>query len=277
MKKKLLLIPLLATLFLLTACSQKPLPSDFNVDEAKGLAVLYTQFTLGLNEEELALLANDPEFLLGEEIITDEEQETIFKALGAGTITSKSEAGAPAQDISALQVTDYTLSGVNSDVVTLIVPITFDQHVVNYEFTFEHNPDAQFNPHVSNYELTQAVVATQYTLGELLKQAGMNTLMGIGIVFCVLIFISFIISLFKYVPGSGAYEEKKKAEQKKAEVVAPVATPSQPVAPVANENLVNDQELVAVITAAIYAAQGSQPTRVSSDKLVVRSIKRVSR
>ena len=38
-----------------------------------------------------------------------------------------------------------------------------------------------------------------------------------------------------------------------------------------------DQELVAVITAAVIAANGSGSAMVSSDKLVVRSIKRVSR
>ena len=96
-----------------------------------------------------------------------------------------------------------------------------------------------------------------------------NSLMGILIVFCVLIFISFIISLFRYLPGSGA--AKPKAAPKAAP--QPKAAPKAPAK--ASENLVNDQELVAVITAAIYAYESSVGgASVSGDPLIVRSIRR---
>ena len=95
-----------------------------------------------------------------------------------------------------------------------------------------------------------------------------NSLMGILIVFCVLIFISFIISLFKYLPGSGAAKPKAAPAAPK-----PAAAPKAPAK--ASENLVNDQELVAVITAAIYAYESSVGgASVSVDPLVVRSIRR---
>jgi len=44
-----------------------------------------------------------------------------------------------------------------------------------------------------------------------------------------------------------------------------------------SEDLMNDQELVAVITAAVYAASSGRRTVASSDQLIVRSIKRASR
>lgn len=95
-------------------------------------------------------------------------------------------------------------------------------------------------------------------LGEIFKIAGMNTLLGMGTVFCVLIFISFIISLFKYI-----------APQAKAQP-APAPAPA-PVAEVKEEE--EDQGLlVAVITAALYAsmeAQGQNP-----EGYVVRRIRR---
>ena len=51
----------------------------------------------------------------------------------------------------------------------------------------------------------------QYSLGELMGQAGLNTLMGIGIVFLVLLFLSVLIGLFKYInvfeKGFGKKEE----------------------------------------------------------------------
>lgn len=98
-------------------------------------------------------------------------------------------------------------------------------------------------------------------------KALMNTLIGMGTVFLVLIFISFIISLFKYI---------NKTDTKKA-VVAEVPTLIPP-APVIEETeeleeeLVDDTELVAVITAAIAAYAGT-----SSEGFQVRSIKRAAK
>ena len=91
-----------------------------------------------------------------------------------------------------------------------------------------------------------------------------NTLMGMGTVFVMLIFISLLISLFGYIPK---LEEKIKNIGKKPE---PVKTEEpQPQA----DSLQEDEQLVAVITAAIMASYGSNA--VSADKLVVRSIHRV--
>lgn len=100
-----------------------------------------------------------------------------------------------------------------------------------------------------------------YTTGERLSKAGLNTLMGMGTVFLVLIFISFLISLFKYIHE---WEEKSK----KNNAPAPAAPAPAPVA-AEEEELVDDLELVAVITAAIAASENT-----SADGLVVRSIKR---
>lgn len=105
----------------------------------------------------------------------------------------------------------------------------------------------------------------QYTLGETLQRAALNTLMGVGIVFLVLLFLCFLISLFKYV-GKFAGGEKK--EQKKAPApAAPVAAAA--AAPVEETD---DLELVAVIAAAIAAAENT-----STDSFVVRSIKKVNK
>lgn len=123
------------------------------------------------------------------------------------------------------------------------------------------------------YVADEMVVSAVYSKKELMASAGRNTLIGMGTVFVVLIFISFIISLFKFLPALFAPKPKlmetKEEPVKKAPVPAPVAVAAQ------NENLVNDEELVAVITAAIYAASAGGANAVSKDKLVVRSIKRV--
>lgn len=98
-----------------------------------------------------------------------------------------------------------------------------------------------------------------------------NMCMGMGTVFAVLIFIALIISLFNFIPKIQASLSKNKADAKAADI-KPVA-PVPKKAPKASDNLVNDAQLVAVITAAIYAANGSAGA-TSKDQLIVRSIRR---
>ena len=97
-------------------------------------------------------------------------------------------------------------------------------------------------------------------------KALLNTLMGMGTVFLVLIFISFVISLLKNVNKIGQ-EQPKQIEQAPAPVSAPVQ-----IEEIEEEELVDDEELVAVITAAICEYQGA-----SLEGFQVRSIKRVQR
>ncbi len=108
------------------------------------------------------------------------------------------------------------------------------------------------------------------------EEALLNTLMGMGTVFVVLIFISLLISLFVYIPSieRALKNRSSKKEMKAAQDERPA--PKRPVIEeVEEEELVDDGELVAVITAAIMAANGG--AAVSADKLVVRSIKKVKR
>lgn len=105
---------------------------------------------------------------------------------------------------------------------------------------------------------------------QVFMNALLNTLMGMGTVFIVLIFISLIISLFVYIPE---LEQKMKGKKEKE---VPKAQPVKAVPVVEEEeeeDLMEDGALVAVITAAILASQGGANTS-STDKLVVRSIRR---
>lgn len=95
-------------------------------------------------------------------------------------------------------------------------------------------------------------------------RALMNTLIGMGTVFIVLIFISYIISLFKYI---NQVDTKKPVEAAPAPVIPVIEEAEEP-----EEELVDDTELVAVITAAIAAYAGT-----SSEGFQVRSIKRAAK
>ena len=104
----------------------------------------------------------------------------------------------------------------------------------------------------------------QYSMAETLQRAGLNTLMGVGIVFCVLLFLCFLISMFKFV--SKLSGEGKKEQKAAPAPAAPVVAAAEP----AEET--DDLELVAVIAAAIAAAENT-----STDSFVVRSIKKVNK
>lgn len=147
------------------------------------------------------------------------------------------------------------------------------------------------------YEAIDCEVSAVYSKKELITQAGKNTAIGMGVVFTVLIFISFIISLLKYLPLLFDAEIRRtKAEKKAAESAAKKQTENLIISSsktsvdddaqtdkltsdVGSKDLMNDSELVAVITAAIYAASAGAVRgpayTASNDKLVVRSIRRV--
>lgn len=125
--------------------------------------------------------------------------------------------------------------------------------------------------------LTAINTNVKYSMGELMAQAGLNTVLGMGTTFVILILISFIISLFPLIgKAQKANEEKKAAAAKKAAPApaapAAVAAPA-PAAPAPAADPMNDSQLVAVIAAAVAAAEG----RTTTDGFVVRSIRKVSR
>lgn len=108
------------------------------------------------------------------------------------------------------------------------------------------------------------------SIEDAMAEAGVNTIIGITVVFLALLFISFIISLFKYINKFEQMLANKKAGKNQAPAPAPAATPAPVAAPVAETD---DLELIAVITAAIHAYEEAQGNTVTGD-LVVRSIKK---
>lgn len=110
-------------------------------------------------------------------------------------------------------------------------------------------------------------VNVEYTRGEQMIKAALNTLLGMGTVFVILILIMFIISLFGFIPKiQAAFSQKDKTETKEKAVENTIAQIIE------NEELSDDTELVAVIAAAIAASEGA----ASTDGFVVRSIKRAN-
>ena len=113
----------------------------------------------------------------------------------------------------------------------------------------------------------------EQTLGEKMKEAALNTLMGVGVVFVMLLFLCLVFAQIKHVNKLAAlFEKKEPFAEHVASVDAPAAAVAAPVTTgvsAAAADPMKDGALVAVIAAAIAAAEGT-----SADGFVVRSIKK---
>lgn len=144
-----------------------------------------------------------------------------------------------------------------------------DNEIIVYVEIYGQNKDAEAELIFSNdmfFVLSSAALNPKASIGELMKKAALNTVIGMGTVFIVLILISFIISCFAIIPVIQKKAADKKEAKKKAtgidNAVAQIVTQEESV------NEADDLELVAVISAAIAAYEGSSGT----DGYVVRSI-----
>lgn len=113
---------------------------------------------------------------------------------------------------------------------------------------------------------TDIGVTVNLSKAEKLGNAGLNTVLGMGMAFTILIIISLIISLFPVLFGA---KKKKKVNDQDLAKTAMDNTISQIEE---KEDLSSDAELVAVIAAAIAAYEGSAGT----DGFRVRSIRKVN-
>ena len=146
---------------------------------------------------------------------------------------------------------DWTME-VKNDGVSLTSEAKYENRDADIIFSFNEKGDME-----------SMDVSAHYSTGEILEKAGLNTVLGMGTVFVVLIFISFIIYLLGYIPK---LQEKLASKDKKVEEKKEAPVQAAPAPAAAAED---DAELVAVIAAAIAAAEGT-----STDGFVVRSIKR---
>ncbi|MDO4453241.1 MAG: OadG family transporter subunit [Eubacteriales bacterium] len=142
----------------------------------------------------------------------------------------------------------------NNHIYTVVTTVQFENKDADLSVTY----DEDLQP-------IDAVLDVEKSLAQNMQEAGMNFILGIGTVFIVLIFLSFVIGLLK--PVSEMIEGKNKKQPVPAEPAVPVI----PTVEEEEEELVDDLELVAVITAAIAASENT-----SSDGFVVRSIKRAN-
>lgn len=248
MKKKIsLLLCLLTMILMFTGCSQKEEALEY--DEAS--IEQMTEFLIGY--------CNNADDATIEQWNNYSEFEQELQLMQAGLkFTPESFQGAMDSWKAGVEECgayvshgDYTYEA-DADGLVVSVPAKFAERDAVVSFTFNEK-----------LYLESMTVNAKFTIGEILEKAGLNTVLGMGTVFAVLLLISFIISLFKYISKFEQAKSKKETDKNAVSVEAASAKPA------ANETAADDLEIIAVISAAIAAAEGT-----STDGFVVRSIRR---
>ena len=142
----------------------------------------------------------------------------------------------------------------------IVISYALEGPEANGTFTFKFTNDSFTKLTAAEAVAHLSIKQNLQKAGKNMGNAGLNTILGMGVVFSVLILISLIISsfnLFKKQP------KPVPATAKPAEVVTET------------EELTDDTELVAVIMAAISAYESANGG--SADGFVVRSIRRANR
>ena len=243
MKKKIsLLLGLLVLVFSFTGCAKTEEPIEYNETAVGQLIDFLIQYCEDVDDETLEEWNNLSEYTQNYQFMQSGLRFTPenFSAAVASWKAGVEECGAYIGHGDFI----YTASGEGLEVST---HVEYENREAEVVFEFDEK-----------LYLESVNVNAEFSTGEILKKAGLNTLLGMGTVFAGLIFISIIISLFKFIPSGN--KKPAQAAPAKAETV-----------PVVEETVeeTDDLELIAVISAAIAAAEGT-----STDGFVVRSIRR---
>ena len=189
--------------------------------------------------------------------LTDDEIEAYMESGDEFTENAMTAWDGAREELGDLKETGTAEIEYSDDEYTVTVPVEFEKEDAEFIYVFDKN----LTP-------TSLSVDVKYSFATTMKNAALNTIMGLGTVFVILVMLIFLISLFQFIPGSGAQQAKakKKAAEEAASAPTPVPVAAAPVQEADNS------ELIAVIAAAIAASEGT-----STDGFVVRSIRKINR
>ena len=235
MKKLLAILGMITCIVGLTACGSSGEPMD-SAEEAQ--AVEYYELTVN-SIQQIVALGIEEQFA---------EDEVVYNAL----LSFKSAMS----DIGNYLGTEGGSGRIEDDEIIIEIKVLGSDHNAVVEIIEDRTTGS----------CTGITTNVSYSTKEIMIKAGLNTLLGMGTVFAVLILISLIIALFVFIPKLQNKKKEEKAETavKTDNVISQIEE---------KEELSDDLELVAVISAAIAAYEGSG----STDGFVVRSIRKAHR
>lgn len=259
MKKFLSLVCMITCIFGLTACGSEETYTDYEqrkMDTAIQIATQYVIPSLENFEDEAALesfseyTADEVAYMVQENVGITVDGYAYKTAIESFNSAKKSIGG-----ITAVGDAEATI---DDDQIIVHVDVTGAKQNAQAEVIFTND---------MFLSMESAALNPVESMGGLMTKAALNTLIGMGTVFVMLIMISLIISLFNFIPKiQAAFSKKDKEEAKNVGIdkaVTQIAAQEEPEA--------DDTELVAVIAAAIAASEGA----ASTDGFVVRSIRKV--
>lgn len=240
MKKRLLVLGMMICMLGLTACGSSASDDTVYLSDAEALSCAES-YVVGLSQT------------TAEQLDSYEKQGYDVSVLRSGVESYESTMEEVGEIIGMGELEQNT---VDEDMTegTIVAVIDGTDHDAKIEIVFEKS------------SITSISVNTIYSFAEGMEKAALNTLLGMGTVFVVLILISFIISCFNLIPKIQAVFKKKPV----AEEVKSAAVDNTIAQIIEKEETTDDTELVAVIAAAIAASQGA----ASTDGFVVRSIRK---
>ena len=256
MKKIKLVILSVILGLLLCACGEEEQISEIQQVRNNRIGTIASSYAIDIISE----LAQDPEYerLFG--TLTYNEMAVEVSNMGLNT-----DGYALANAISSFQK-GFEETGAIISKGEPVITVDGNEVIVNIEVICERrNADIEmiFNNDFYNPVMTSAAFNARYTMAEKMSKAGLNTVIGMGTVFVMLIIISFIISLF------GLFSKQKKPDKTEEGINKAV----EQIEKKETAELASNSELVAVIAAAIAAYEGT----TSTDGFVVRSIKKIKR
>ncbi len=264
MKKIITLVCTLACIFGLTACDSEVTYTEYEqqkLDYAKDLAAqaivpYFQNYMDDANMEEFdELTAEEIGYIFAQSMQLEADGYTI-----KGIATSFNNAAETVGTIEKIK-TDEVEAKIDDKTIIVTVPVQGSIKDGNAEVILSNDMFMR---------LQSASLNEEATMGDAMVKAALNTIIGMGTVFIVLILISFIIALFGYIPKIQAKMAERKNKDVKEESI------DNAIAQIVEKeevDVTDDYELVAVIAAAIAACEGA----ASTDGFVVRSVRKVNR
>lgn len=274
MKKRLLaLVCMITCIFGLTACGSEEALTTFEQKKVDNAELMAKQAIIPIltdylcDEDTFAQILPDTELseLTMEEIAHVCEQTFGIEVDGYAVLTAVESFDTALDTIGGIVEIGDATAKIDDDQIVVEVEVKGEKKNAKAEIIFSNDMFMR---------LESASLNPVSTTGELMGKAALNTLIGMGTVFVVLILISLIISLFGFIPklqaASAKRKERKKAEKATGEKTGIDNAVAQITAQEEVADAADDLELAAVIAAAIAAYEGS----ASTDGFVVRSIRR---
>ena len=263
MKKFLSLVCMITCIFGLTACGSEETYTDYEQRKMDTAIQIATQYVIPSleNFEDEAALESFSEYT-ADEVAYMVQENVGITVDGYAYKTAIESFNSAKKSIGGITAVGDAEAAIDDDQIIVHVDVTGAKQNAQAEVIFTND---------MFLSMESAALNPVESMGGLMTKAALNTLIGMGTVFVMLILLSLLISLFRFIPNP---EAKKAAEAKAAKAAkeAEAAVIAQTAPAQAEENLADDGELVAVIAAAIAAAEGT-----TTDGFVVRSIRKVKR